>query len=163
MLLFSPLMSEIVKQNVFCQFCSLLSVPLPWWDLFTFKCLLLFSSFISNLFSLFLNRWGDVFISYSCYHKFSDFKSLDLSSCSSGGQKLKMGLSELKSRCWEDYVSSGGCRVESGFGFVLSFLASRSHPPTFPASWHHPQLSKPAHNISSLWPFFPNHTSFRLC
>lgn len=106
---------------------------------------------------------GYIFIPYCCYHKFSNFKSPDLPSCSSGGQKLKMSLSDLKSRCWEDYVSSGGCRVESGFCFVWSFLASRSCWPTFPALWHHPQCSKPAHKIASLWPFFSNHTSFRLC
>lgn len=108
MFLFSPLMSEIVKQNMFCQFCSLYllfclsGIFLP---LNVSSC----SALSSNLFSLFLNRWGIYSFPIAAITNLVILSS-DLPSCSSGGQKLKMSLSDLKFKVLSDYVSSGGCR-----------------------------------------------------
>lgn len=45
-------------------------------------------------------------------------KITNLLSYSYGGQNPKMGLSELKSRCWQDGVPSGSSKGESVFSSI---------------------------------------------
>ena len=90
------------------------------------SCLLYKKS--SGKVSLVSDWLGPVLVSMANDHKLRDLNS-------SGGQRLKTGLSGLKSRCGQGRVPSGGSRGE-----LLAFPASRG--PTLLGSW--PLLQPPS-------------------
>ena len=74
-----------------------------------------------------LGSWtSSVSVSCVCvtnYHRVAEVTT-NFSSYSSGGQKSKMDLAGLKSRCWHSRIPSGSSGEKS---FSSSFPASRSH------------------------------------